>query len=313
MRIEVCDLSDVSIVVLSYNRRDALERNLFALISMVEKTGCELIVVDNASSDGSAQMIEEALTGRCNTRFIANSANLGVAGGRNAGWRVATREFILNIDDDTFVTAEAVAVMLSTMRDSPKLGVVSPQVLNANGAKQFSFADLGYRPSNFHGACHLVRRALIDAVGLNDEDCTFGGEELDLSIRARTKGFEIGYVGQATVLHDNLVRKAQDGRARQERWLYNFIRIHSKHFPLHASAPLSLRYLSSHLVSGVRNHGSLFGVRLFAAAIQGFCDGRRQRRAVPGPVVRFYRNPDLRPEFGNVPLRRKALKKLTGA
>src|SRR5690606_12920646 len=105
----------------------------------------------NASTDGSAEMIAEVLAGRSNARSIANDANLGVAGGRNTGWCTASRNFILNIDDDTLITADAVAAMLSAMDQRPELGIVSPRILHAaTGAEQFSFDSPGYRPSNFH-------------------------------------------------------------------------------------------------------------------------------------------------------------------
>ncbi|WP_035023212.1 glycosyltransferase family 2 protein [Aquamicrobium defluvii] len=304
------DLSNISIVVLSFNRGNTLGRNLIALAQMVEETGCELIVVDNASTDGSPEMIADILSGKTNTHFILNNSNLGVAGGRNTGWREATRDFILNIDDDTFITAEAVSTMRASIQRSARFGIVSPRILHAaTGKVQLSFDDPDYRLANFHGACHLIRRAVLDVVGLNDENCTFGGEELDLSIRARAAGFDIAYVGDATVLHDNLVSKAEVGLERRKRWVYNFTRVFYKHFPLRAALPFSLRYLLSHVVSGVRAFGPGFGLTLTRAALHGCRDGRRQHKPVPPHVVRFYRNPDLRPEFGNRPLWRKLMKR----
>lgn len=304
------DLSDISIVVLSYNRKDTLKRNLSTLTGLAHGTGCEIIVVDNASTDGSPEMIAAFITDIPNARFIANDKNLGVAGGRNTGWRAAERAFILNIDDDTLVTEEAVARMLSEMHAHPELGIISPRILHAvTGAAQLSFDKPRYQLSNFHGACHLVRRSVIDAVGLNDEYCTFGGEELDLSIRARAAGFDISYIGHATVLHDNLVRTGEVGRERRQHWIYNFIRVFHKHFPLRTALPFSLRYLTSHLVTGVRVYGLCFAPNLINAAWRGFRDGRRKHNTVPTEVVRFYHNPDLRPEFGNVPLWRKLANK----
>lgn len=303
------DLADVSIVMLCYNRKDVVAHNVTALLEMVRETGCELIVVDNASTDGSAELIRNILGIRPVTRFIANDANLGVAGGRNVGWRAATRDFILNIDDDTLITAEAVSEMLSVLLQDPRLGIVSPRILHAaTGTAQLSFVDPSYRPANFHGACHLVRRIIIDTIGFNDEGCTFGGEELDLSIRVRAAGFDVAYVGQATVLHDNLVRTEEVGRERRLRWVYNFTRVFYKHFPLSVAMPFSLRYLVNHLISGVRVHGPAFSPNLVRAAARGFRDGRRQHMPVPGHVVQFYCNPNLRPEFGNFPLWRKFMK-----
>lgn len=300
------DLSAVSIVILSYNRKGDLEANLRQLLAMVSDLGCELIVVDNASTDGSAEVIRDMLANVPGARAFLNGDNLGVAGGRNTGWRAASREFILNIDDDTIITVEAVAALLSFMRKRHDVGVVSPRILHARTkALQCDFGNAECPVGNFHGACHMLRASLVKKVGLNDKACSFGGEELDYSIRARAAGFDIAYTPDATVLHNNHVRQGTEGRNRRARWVYNFIRVHNKHFPLRTAAPFSLRYLLSNLVSGVRVHGPVFGLRLIVAAAHGFRDGRCQYRTIPEHVVRFYRDPDLRPEFGNVPLWRK--------
>lgn len=304
-------LADVSIAVLSYNRKDVLEPNLNALMALAENFGCELIVIDNASVDGSADMIAQMIVGRRNTQFIANTTNLGVAGGRNTSWRAVTRPFILNIDDDTFVSAEAIAIMLSLMRTRPDVGIISPRILHAvTKKKQLDLGDHLYSLANFHGACHLVRTALVEQIGVNDELCSFGGEEIDYSIRARARGFDVVYTPDATVLHQSIIRTGKIGGDRRCRWLYNFIRIYHKHFPLGFASLLSGRYLLSHFVSGVRVHGPLFAVYLLAAAFRGFRDGRREYSAIPADVVRFYRDPDLRPEFGNRPIWRKFMTKL---
>lgn len=307
----VPDLHDVSIVMLSHNRREVVGRNLAALIDMAGRTGCELVVVDNGSNDGSAEAIGAQARRVPEIRFIANPTNLGVAVGRNIGWQAATRGCILNIDDDTLVTPEAIATLLELLERRPDLGIVSPRILHATtGAAQLAFAASEYRLANFHGACHLVRRAVVEAIGLNDEGCTFGGEELDYSIRARAAGFDVAYVGRATVLHDNFVRAGAAGRQRHERWVYNFTRVFYKHFPLGMAVPLSLRYLVGHLVAGARSFGPLFALRLLSTAAQGARDGRRRHVPIPVAVAGFYGDPDLRPEFGNVPIWRKLWKRL---
>jgi GT2 family glycosyltransferase len=300
------DLSDVSIVVLSCNRRDTLQRNLAVLVELVERTGCELIVVDNASADGSRQMIEAVLQCRVGTRFLASGVNLGVAAGRNAGWRLAERDFILNIDDDTLISAGAVATMLAAMQGRPEIGVLSPRIVHAaSGIAQFSFEESDPILSNFHGACHMVRRRAIETTGLNDEACRFGGEELDLSIRMRAAGFELGYAADATVLHDNIVREGEADRTRRTQWVQGFTRVMARHFPPGMALAFALRYLAGHCYSGSKAHGLRFAAALVAAAARGLREGRRQYRAIPAHVVQFYRDPGLRPEFGNRPLWRK--------
>ena len=305
------DLSTVSIVVLSYNRKDALEPNLAGLLQMVDQNGCELVVVDNASTDGSVEMIRGAAASRSDVIALLNDRNLGVADGRNAGWRVAGRDFVLTIDDDTFVTADAVRSMLSTFQSSLDIGIVTPVIIDARTkSKLYGYGDLEFSIGNFQGGCHMLRRSLLEKVGFNDEACTFGGEELDLSIRARVAGYDVVYTPRATVLHDGRVRQGKEGSDRRARWLYNFVRVHHKHFPLAAALPLSSRYLLSHLVTGLRANGPGSVPMLLVAAWRGMRDGRRQHVPVPPGVVRFYTNPTLRPDLGNEPLWHKLRRRL---
>ncbi|MDN2578972.1 hypothetical protein [Aquibium sp. ELW1220] len=88
-------------------------------------------------------------------------------------------------------------------------------------------------------------------------------------------------------------------------------RVHHKHFPLAAALPLSLRCLLSHLVAGTRANGPRAVPPLLGAAWRGLRDGRRQHVPVPPQVVRFYTNPTLRPDLGNVPLSRKLRRRMT--
>lgn len=296
----------LSIVVLSHNRKNDLEINLHQLLDMVRDYGFELIVVDNASTDGSVELITEIVSSHERTKIVLNHTNLGVAGGRNAGWRVATGQFILNIDDDTVITVDAAHAMLATLQNHQNVGIASPRILHAKTkARQFDFGGTECPVGNFHGACHMLRTSLVERIGLNDEACSFGGEELDYSIRARAAGCDVIYTPNATVLHNSLLRQGAEGRERRIRWVHNFIRVHHKHFPLSTAVVFSLRYLLSHLASGVRMHGLVFGLRLIESAWNGFREGRRHHRTVPYHVVRFYLDPGLRPEFGNVPLWRK--------
>lgn len=296
------DLTDVAVVILSYNRREDVGRNLSRLVPMASELGFELIVVDNASTDGSDHLIQQFASNGV-VKVVNNKTNLGVAGGRNAGWRLATREFILNIDDDTIVSAEAIEAMLSVLQSRDDIGIVSPRILHARtGQPQFDYGGEEGQVSNFHGCCHMVRSSLVEKIGYNDEACSFGGEELDYSIRARAAGFDVIYTPAATVLHDNFPRQASEGRQRRERWAYNFIRVHHKHFGPRRAFPFTTRYLLSLVVSGTRTFGPGFIPVLFRSAIRGIRDGRRHHKPVPASVEGFYSRPDLRPDFGNIPI-----------
>lgn len=302
----------VSIVMLSHNRSDALQKNLPRLHSLAQEHGCELILVDNASIDGSVALIQNTAISLPHAKVVLNVENLGVAGGRNAGWRLATREFILNIDDDTIVSSEAVEAMLAVLRARDDVGIVSPRILHAKTREaQLDYGSIECQISNFHGCCHMVRSSLVRKIGYNDEACSFGGEELDYSIRARTVGMDVIYTPVATVFHDNFTRPPSEGKQRRERWAYNFIRIHHKHFGPRRAFVFSARYLLSLAISGVRVFGLGFIPVLFSAAVRGVCDGRRNRAPVPRAVENFYARPDLRPDLGNIPIWSKLVGRFT--
>lgn len=305
------DLSCVSIVVLSHNRKDALHRNLEALTTMVAETGCELIVVDNASTDGSKDLIASTLAGCDGAVFIANETNSGVAAGRNRGWRLARREFILSLDDDCAIAAGDVALLASLLRQSKYVGIVGPEIIEVStGKSQLGYGNTSRSVANFHGACHMVRRDLARNLGFNDERCLFGGEELDLSIRVRAAGFDVRFLPKATALHDHEPRQGAEAKLRRRRWVYNHVRVFHRHFPFSAALPVSLRFFVSHVASATRACGPGFAATLVVEALRGLRDGRGEHRPVPKPVLRFYRDPDLRPDFGNRPLWRKLMDRL---
>lgn len=103
----------------------------------------------------------------------------------------------------------------------------------------------------------------------------------------------------------------KQGRDRRRRWLSNYMRILHTHFPPRDAWAFSSRYFLSHAISGLRACGPIFALGLIVPAARGIRDGRRQYRPVPEEVVRFYRNPALRPELGNVPLRHKMRRALS--
>lgn len=301
-----CDLSDLTIVVLSHNRIDDFKDNLLELVALAADSGCELIVVDNASTDGTIEMVDSCIRGRRGVVFVSNDSNLGVAGGRNSGWRLARCDLILNLDEDISASRESIEHMANVLRRNGDIGVVSPIIVDyKSGDVQYDYGSDLTEIANFTGACHMTRRSLATEIGFNDEECIFGGEELDFSIRARLAGYRVVFTRGATVRHNDKVRVGKIGQERRTRWVYNFVRIFYKYFPLGFASVLSMRYFLSHLVSGMRVHGFVFARPLFLAAWRGFRAGRRVHQPVGSQVVSFYRNPALRPEFGNVPLHTK--------
>ena len=299
-------LGRLALVVLSHERRDEIHRNMPALIEAADRNGMELVIVDNGSRDGSQELLMEMCAGKANVRLVLNSNNKGVAGGRNDGWNLATREIIVNIDEDTIVTVEDLVRLVRIADLYPDAALVFPRVRDHQTGRDLTpFGDVSCTPGNFLGGCHLVRRAAFLQVGNLDEGCRFGGEELDYSIRARSLGYEVVFDPSVEVRHNGLVRSGDQARWRRSQWMYNYVRVLFKHFPARVASVFAFRCIVAHVVSGVRTCGISFVPLLLVSASRGMRDGLRTRSIIPGSVVDFYRDPALRPDLGNVPITTK--------
>ena len=304
-------LGELSIVILSHNRCEELEITFLGLCEMMGDAGFELIIVDNASDDGSVELIDEATRKYPGVRSVKNTKNLGVGGGRNAGWEIATRPFILNLDDDTRISRDQLSMLLEGTRARDNAGCTFPRMVDLLTTNLLT-PDYGPTDAagNFHGACHVVKRSAYLEVGPLDEDCIFGGEELDYSIRLRAARWDVQYLSEVTVVHNGLSRPGEIGRQRRREWTRNFVRIVFKHFPIGVAMMFAWRLTISQVISGARLFGPAFSAAIVCAAFQGAQRGISTHQTIPRAVVIFYRSRDLQPELGNVPLSQKALARI---
>jgi len=182
----------------------------------------EMIVVDNASSDGSVAAIAEEFPA---ARLITNRANAGFGAANNQAMAVARGEFFLLLNSDAFPEAGAIWELLAFIREYPRAGVVGPRLLNADGSLQIScypfptpfFAWLenlwlargyrGWRHDSVRsvdfviGACMLVRREAYEEVGGFDEEFFMYSEEADWQRRMNGVGWEAVFMPEARVKH----------------------------------------------------------------------------------------------------------------
>lgn len=304
------NLSDVGVVVLSYNRVEELKNNIASILVDLLKYGCQVIIVDNFSTDGSREYLESLADQHRGLVLIFNDSNLGVAGGRNAGRNLIGNKFILHLDDDTKVAIEDIEFLCEIMENNQDIGVLSPKIihpltLQVQNEHGVGMCDVG----NYHGACHLVRKEAMTLVGDIDPLCVFGGEELDYSIRMKAVGYRVCYTSQVTVFHNSMIRDSPEAKWRRKKRVYNFSRIHFKHFPAPLAVLFSTRYFFSHFLSAMRYFGFLFSLSLFFDLYRGVCDGRRNSKIVPKNVVEYYSRKDIGPDYGNVPLSKKIFNK----
>jgi len=223
----------LSIIIVSWNVRDLLQRAIAsAYASWGERPGLEIIVVDNASHDDSIAMLRADFP---DVQVIANAENRGFTGGNNQGLAAATGDFLLLLNPDTEVIADALPRMVEYLQAHPGVGMVGPQLLNPDGSVQSSRRRFPTLPVLFlestwleklaprkllrhyyaqeqpddlvqdvdwiTGAAMLTRRETFAQVGGMDEGFFMYSEELDWCRRIREAGWRVIYFPEARIIH----------------------------------------------------------------------------------------------------------------
>ena len=192
-------MTDLAIVIVSYNTREDLDDCLRSLHDAPPDVHHEIVVVDNASPDGSAAAVR---SGWPRVRVLDAGGNLGYARANNHGIRATSSDFILLLNSDTIVPAGAIDALLGRLRSHPELGAIGPRLVDSDGEAELSFGrmvgpfaellqkckrsalanNLPWLASRVRasfetpsvqdwvsGACLLVRRSDAERVGLLDE------------------------------------------------------------------------------------------------------------------------------------------------
>lgn len=225
----------ISVVIVNFNAGSGLIDSAKAAIA----DAYEVIVVDNASSDGSLELLEAAYVSDSKLRIVRSLSNEGFAKACNRGVALATGEFVFFLNPDCELEKGAMACLLETIQADVKIGMVGGLLLNPDGSEQaggrraiptpwrsfvraFGLARFSKRwPKlffDFHlhkeplpkspieveaisGACMLVRRNAMQEIGLLDEEYFMHCEDLDWCIRFRRSEWKILFVPGARMLH----------------------------------------------------------------------------------------------------------------
>ena len=207
----------VSIIILTFNQL-SLTRICLNSIRKHTKHPYELIMVDNASSDGTVDYLKKIK----GAKLILNPENKGFARGVNQGIRIARGDFILLLNNDTIVAAHWLDNLLKCINSQEQIGIVGPRTNYAGGAqggiigdfsglekierfsRRFNQTDPGkwFEVELIVGFCMLLRREVIDRTGLFDEGYQFGMfEDNDYCRRALAQGFRLVCAGDTFVYH----------------------------------------------------------------------------------------------------------------
>ena len=225
---------DLSVCIVSYNTCDLLRDCLNSLYQQPPLPGMEVIVVDNGSSDGTVEMLEQEFPA---IQVIANTENRGFTRPMNQALRAGKGNYLVQLNPDTLVRSGAFAAILEYLQSHPQTGICTPKVLNRDGSVQkqcrrgaplpwntlayfAGFARL-FPKSHFFGgyllnyleddqisevtavsgSCMFIRRAVVDQIGYLDEIFFAYQEDTDFCVRAREAGWKVEYVPLGEVVH----------------------------------------------------------------------------------------------------------------
>ncbi len=236
MPLRTVNRMDLSIIIVNWNVRDLLAACLESIAAATDspESGLEVevLVVDSASTDGSAAMLRERFPW---VRLFAEDENVGFTRGNNTGLAAARGRHLLLLNPDTVVHGDALDQMVRYLDDHPAVGIVGPQVLNADGNTQstrrrFPTAltaifestwlqgiaprrvldrfyvtdqpDDGTFDVDWVQGCALAaRRAVYEQIGGLDTGYVMYSEELDWCKRAKLAGWRVVYLGTARITH----------------------------------------------------------------------------------------------------------------
>jgi GT2 family glycosyltransferase len=227
------NMIQISIIIVTWNGKKYAAECLDSLHAYIHDPCVEVIVVDNASSDGTPEMIERSYPG---VTLIRNERNLGFATANNIGIRKSSGEYVLLVNSDVVVHGGCIERLVNYMGANPRVGLLGPKMLGADGkayrsfmaeftlwrcfCRALAFDDVfpnsellgGYLMPWFkmdrvtevdvlNGWFWVTRREALDGVGLMDETLFMYGDDLDWSKRFREAGWKLIYFPEAESLH----------------------------------------------------------------------------------------------------------------
>ena len=241
----------MSIVIVSFNARADLVACLLSLKKGPPSMEHEIIVVDNASTDGSV----EAAIKLPAVRVIEMGRNAGFAAANNVGIRASRGDLLLLLNSDTLVPPGALNRLVARLRATPSAAIAGPRLVDAEGQPELSFGPM-ISPLNewrqkhrspdwirantsrehfvdwVSGACLLVYRAEAEAVGLLDDRFFLYTEDVDFCHAVRALGRKVLFTPEAEITHLRGRSRASQPAASNAMYRRSQVEFYRKHHPL---------------------------------------------------------------------------------
>ncbi|NWF90905.1 MAG: glycosyltransferase [Ignavibacteriaceae bacterium] len=254
---------ELSIIIVNYNVKEFLQNLIHSLQKALSNITHEIIVVDNASDDGSVDFISDKFP---QIKLIANSTNLGFSKANNIGLKISKGKYILLINPDTIVSEDTLSKMIEFLNVRKDAGLAGCKILNPDGSLQlacrrsfpgpwtsfckvtglsslfpksriFAKYNLTYLDENetcevdaISGSFMMMKREVYEKVGGFDEQFFMYGEDLDLCYRIQKSGYKVFYYPGTQIIHykgESTKRSSLD----ETKYFYNAMHLFvKKHF-----------------------------------------------------------------------------------
>lgn len=225
---------DLSVIIVNYNVKEFIQNLIQSIYKAASSITYEIIIVDNASTDGSVEFLREKFP---EIKIIANKSNLGFSKANNQGLKIAKGEYLILLNPDTLVREDTFTTMIDFFRNNPQAGLTGCKILNPDGTLQlacrrsfpgpwtsfckvtglsslfpnsrlFARYNLTYLDENqtyevdaISGSFMMFRREVYEKIGGLDEQFFMYGEDLDFCYRVQKSGYKIYYVHTTQIIH----------------------------------------------------------------------------------------------------------------
>jgi GT2 family glycosyltransferase len=295
-------------IVLNWRQYELTSRCLHSLLEL-NYVDCRIVMIDNGSDDGSARRLQEEFGS--SIIFISNSENLGFAGGNNVGIRYALEQganYVLLLNNDTIVDADFLRPLVEALEKDKQVGAATPKIyfleesgerrlwaaggrvsmwLGLSGNRGRGEIDVGQfdkleEVAFGSGCCLLMRREVLEQVGLLNEAYFAYYEDLDWCYGARAKGYKILYVPRSKIWHaagaSSKSPSSSDGEGALSAFVYYLVtRNHLWFIRTYVHGPRRIAALAVYLSYSIMFYSAAFIIlrrwRKLRECWRGFKDG----------------------------------------
>lgn len=252
---------DLSIIIVNWNVKDLLRDCLNSIYEKTSGSTFEIIIADNASSDGSVEMVRVTFP---QAKLLVSSENLGFAKANNYAFSSAKGKYIGILNPDTVLINNAFGMMIAKLVDEPEIGIVGPKLLSSDGTVQLPCArgfvtlmsefqwlltsrdlakpfgnylpraayDISQAVDCISGACMVMRRDILTDERIFDPQFFMYAEDIDLCYETVHRGWKVFYLSEALVTHYGGKSSSQEPISAYQRAIrakyHFFVKRHGK-------------------------------------------------------------------------------------